>query len=140
MTSIEMYRPGIDEVKGNLAWSALEHRLLDCCQTGAPAGLPGKTDLPPDCSDPDRRVRAGLIRYLMLGGCDRPRGARPHPNGVRIMGGWIDGVLDLESCQSPLAYGCKIASCRSAPIFMPRVSGRCSCPAAPRRRGWTCNN
>jgi len=110
MTSIEMYRPGIDEVKDGTEWSELEADLLAECRLGRMAVLPGKEKLPPDCSDPDRRVRAELIRYLMLGGCDGDGGARPHPKGVQIMGGWIDGVLDLESSESPLDL--KLQNCR----------------------------
>ncbi|MCS6622266.1 hypothetical protein N0B44_05025 [Roseibacterium beibuensis] len=108
MTSIEIYRPGIAEVKGGKEWSALEADLLAECRLGRMAVLPSKEELPPDCSDPDRRVRAGLIRYLMLGGCED--GPRPHPTGVWIRGGWIDGVLDLESCKTPLDLG--LENCR----------------------------
>jgi hypothetical protein len=84
--------------------------------------------LPPDTTDPDRRVRAGLIRYLMLGGCDGEGGARPHPKGVRIEGGWIDGVLDLEGCDTPLDLGlrdCLLSECanlrdaRIGALFLP---------------------
>lgn len=67
MAKIKTYRPSIAEVKGGVEWSALEAALLAACRSGRMAILPGKHGLPADTSDPDRRVRAGLIRYLMLG-------------------------------------------------------------------------
>ncbi|MEM6904629.1 MAG: hypothetical protein AAF568_01935 [Pseudomonadota bacterium] len=40
-------------------------------------------------------IRAELIRYLLLGGDDD----HPvDPSGVRILGAWITGVLELEGC------------------------------------------
>lgn len=71
--------------------------------------MPERDDLPKDRSDPDLRVRAGLIRYLMLGGCgtDHPDSCRPHPKGVRLTGGWIDGGLDLHGCTSQLNLSLK---------------------------------
>ena len=97
-----MYKPSIDEVKGDREWSLLEQDLLDECKLGMVAYLPGKGDCPKDQSDPDRRVRAGLIRYLLLGGCKTEGGARPHPKGVQLMGAWIDGGLDFEGCTTRL--------------------------------------
>jgi hypothetical protein len=122
-------RPDITEVKsGTEKWSKLEEDLLAVCPLGRPAYLPGKEGLPPDTTDPDRRLRAGLIRYLMLGGCDGEGGARPHPKGVQIKGGWIDGVLDLEGCETPLVFGlydCLLPACpnlqdaRIGALFLP---------------------
>jgi hypothetical protein len=97
-----VYRPSIEDVKGDRDWSELEQDLLDACKRGRFAYLPGKTDCPKNTEDPDRRVRVGLIRYLMLGGCGNEEGARPHPTGVMLQGGWIDGSIDLDSCVSQL--------------------------------------
>ena len=97
-----VYKPNIDEVRGDQEWSLLEQDLLDECVLGRVAYLPDKQDVPTDTSDPDRRVRASLIRYLMLGGCDGEGGARPHPKGIVVQGGWIDGVIDLAACSSEL--------------------------------------
>jgi len=45
--------------------------------------------------DPDRTVRAGLIRFLLLGGSsDYPC----HEKGVTVVGARITGELDLELC------------------------------------------
>jgi hypothetical protein len=105
MTRTKIHRPDIQDIKGDSAWSALEADLLAACKLGRMAVLPGKEDRPGDISDPDRRVRAGLIRYLLLGGCDGEDGARPHPRGVLIKGGWIDGVLDFAGCRSDVDLG-----------------------------------
>jgi hypothetical protein len=131
MSRVTVHRPDIAEVKGTDEWSKLEEDLLAECRLGRMAYLPGKEGLPPDTTDPDRRVRAGLIRYLMLGGCDGEggiEGVRPHPKGVRIEGGWIDGVLDLEGCDTPLDLGlrdCLLSECanlrdaRIGALFLP---------------------
>jgi hypothetical protein len=128
MSRVTVQRPDITKVKGADEWSKLELDLLAECRLGRAAYLPGKKGLPPDTTDPDRRVRAGLIRYLMLGGCDGEGGARPHPRGVRIMGGWIDGVLDLQGCETPLVLGlqdCLLSACanlqdaRIGALFLP---------------------
>lgn len=97
------YRMAMDQVKAGRDWSALEQDLLDACALGLEACLPGKRDCPKDQSDPDRRVRPDLIRYLMLGGCEN--GARPHPKGVMLQGAWIDGPLDMQDCISHLDLG-----------------------------------
>lgn len=101
---VKMFETTIEDVRGDQDWSALEEMVLKTCQLGQLAVLKGKADLPIDTTDPARRIRPALIRYLMLGGCDSDDddSRRPHPKGVTIMGGWIDGELDLESCHSPL--------------------------------------
>ena len=50
----------------------------------------------PGAGDESRRVRAGLIRLLLLG--DDP-GYRLHEAGLRIGGAWIPDALDLEGCR-----------------------------------------
>ncbi|MGH1453486.1 MAG: hypothetical protein ACRBBV_09975 [Paracoccaceae bacterium] len=114
--TVTTYKPSIAEVKGGTEWSELEQALLDACKTGEPvfpkdAVLPDNMDdsaamiaalRPKNPSDPSRRVRASLIRYLLLGGCGASNGTRPHPKGVEVSGGWIDGALDLEGCETPL--------------------------------------
>ena len=138
MAQVKTYRPSIKEVQeGGGAWSKLERAVLAATKTGDHAVLQGKENTPQDETDPDRRVRATLIRYLMLGGCDdATNGARPHPKGVDICGGWVDGILDLENCDSPLdlmLQSCLLAhraTLRNAP------AGGCipawvSCPTGP---------
>ena len=110
MRVVTVNRPGLADVKGDEDWSALEQALLAACPRGWPAILPGRDALPKDDSDPDRRVRAGLIRYLILGGSDEEGGVRPDPRGVAVIGGWIAGVLDLEGCETQLDL--KLWRCR----------------------------
>lgn len=110
MTVVTVNRPGLADVMGDTEWSALEQALLAACPRGVAARIPGRDDLPKDDSDPDRRVRAGLIRYLMLGGSDEEGGVRPDPRGVEVVGGWIGGVLDLEGCETQLDL--KLWRCR----------------------------
>ncbi|MFM8746651.1 MAG: hypothetical protein ACKOED_08300 [Aestuariivirga sp.] len=63
--------------------------------------------LRPDTDDPSREVRAAFLRFLILGGDERHR---PHEKGVRVSGGWISGVLDLEGARIPRDIG--LTDCR----------------------------
>jgi hypothetical protein len=61
----------------------------------------------PVADDPDRRVRADLIRALLLGGDDLPA---MHEKGLRLGGAWVTGTLDLEGCRIPRDIG--LLDCR----------------------------
>ncbi len=85
--------------------SAAEKIVLETCGNGDAAKI-GDT-LPSEMTD-TTRVRAGLIRYMMLGGCDTHPS---HERGVRIEGAWIDGEINLDFCKSALRLrldGCAI--------------------------------
>lgn len=88
--------------------------MLECAPLGKMAVLPGKRDCPEDTADPDRRVRAGLIRWLLLGGDEA---VRTHPRGVRLHGAWVAGALDFEGCKTRL--DCSLEACLfpDRPIF-----------------------
>lgn len=105
----------IGDVKGDTDWSALEEDLLAECRQGRFAVLAGKDDCPADTQDRDRRVRPALIRYLLEGGC--PDGVRPHPKGVKLRGGWIDGALDLQDCRTELDLSLHHCLFRQRPSF-----------------------
>jgi hypothetical protein len=47
---------------------------------------------------PERAIRAEVLRFILLGGDEENR---PHEKGIRVSGGWIQGVLDLEGCRIP---------------------------------------
>jgi len=53
--------------------------------------------VPPEPS-PERLIRGELLRFVILGGDEANR---PHEKGIRVSGGWISGVLDLEGCRIP---------------------------------------
>ncbi len=61
----------------------------------------------PQSDDPDRQVRAELIRALLLGGDGLPV---MHEKGLRLTGAWVTGVLDLEGCRIPRDIG--LLDCR----------------------------
>ena len=61
----------------------------------------------PRADDPDRQVRAALIRALLLGGDGLPL---MHEKGLRLSGAWVSGTLDLEGCRIPRDIG--LLDCR----------------------------
>lgn len=67
-----------------------EEQLLAECRSGEPVVLGDGTR--PQHSSPERTIRADLLRYLILGGCEA---FRTHERGVWVEGAWIDGHLDL---------------------------------------------
>ncbi len=72
----------------------------------------------PEAPDPARRIRASLLRFLLLGGPDAPR---IHEKGIRLVGAFIDGGLDLEGCRIPRDIG--LVDCRfsAAPVLRSAV-------------------
>ncbi|MCA3573929.1 MAG: hypothetical protein IOC86_08415 [Aestuariivirga sp.] len=70
--------------------------------------------LRPEAADPSREVRAAFLRFLILGGDERHR---PHEKGVRVSGGWISGVLDLEGARIPRDIGLKDCRFDAVPVL-----------------------
>lgn len=68
-----------------------EERLLAECRSGEPVVLGDGTR--PDHPSPERTIRADLLRYLILGGCET---FRNHEHGIWVFGAWIEGDLDLD--------------------------------------------
>jgi hypothetical protein len=60
--------------------------------------------LRPEGEDPERVIRAALLRFLLLGG---EEGYRLHEKGLRLSGAYISGVLDLEACRVSRDIGLK---------------------------------
>jgi len=77
------------EAKGEL--TSAEKALIAGCQAGQGIVL-GDGTRPSGPSD-GRTVRADLLRYLILGGCD---GCRVDERGVGLQGAWVAGQLDLS--------------------------------------------
>lgn len=70
--------------------------------------------LRPETDDPARQVRAVFLRFLILGGDEKHR---PHEKGVRVSGGWISGVLDLEGARVPRDIGLKDCRFDAVPVL-----------------------
>jgi hypothetical protein len=70
--------------------------------------------LRPETDDPARLVRAAFLRFLILGGDETHR---PHEKGVRVSGGWISGVLDLEGARIPRDIGLKDCRFDAVPVL-----------------------
>jgi hypothetical protein len=79
---------------GNLSYA--ENILLTQSAQGKVAKI-GDT-VPADDSDPDKKVRAGFLRFLLLGGDEQ---VPVHEQGVQLFGAWIQGQLNLENCLVP---------------------------------------
>ena len=71
--------------------SDAEKRLVKDCAAGTGCVL-GATR--PETATTENTIRADLIRFLALGGCE----ANPvHENGVQLAGAWVEGKLDLNN-------------------------------------------
>lgn len=75
-----------------LKWA--EQQLIEKAAAGKPCRLGKKR---PEAATVGNRIRAKLIRFLILGGDD---GHPVHELGIWLEGAWIDGDLDLECVQS----------------------------------------
>lgn len=82
------------EDRGGDDWlTPAEKKLIAACRAGEECVL-GDGRLPPEGTpDPERRVRAEVLRYLILGGCDR---CKVQGWGVRVTGAYVEGQLDLS--------------------------------------------
>lgn len=67
-----------------------EEQLLAGCRSGEPVVLGDGAR--PQHASPERTIRADLLRYLILGGCEQ---FRTHERGISLRGAWVDGDLDL---------------------------------------------
>jgi hypothetical protein len=77
---------------------ACEEVLLEACRVGEFAVFNGCEWPEKQPEDEQDRLRPEFVRFLCLGGDKR---APVHEMGVQIMGGWIDGNLDLGCCNLP---------------------------------------
>lgn len=68
-----------------------ERKLVAACKAGDVCVLGDGTR--PEGPDPEREVRAEVLRYLILGGSED---CRVHETGVQLVGAWVSGVLDLS--------------------------------------------
>ena len=70
--------------------TAAEQRLIEACRVGRQCFV---GEIRPEVQRDEITIRAPLLRYLILGGCD---GFRVHAWGVSVCGAWIQGCLDLS--------------------------------------------
>lgn len=84
-------RAEIDDLLGGP--TPAEKLLLAACEAGEVCDV-GDGELPPyGPPAPDRIIRADVLRYLILGGCEN---CRVQGQGVRVLGAHITGTLDLS--------------------------------------------
>ncbi|EFO31103.1 putative membrane-associated oxidoreductase [Roseibium sp. TrichSKD4] len=81
----------IEELIENGELTNAEQKLLEGCKNGRLVVV-GDGQLPNKRTE-ENAVRAGLLRYLMCGGCET---YRPHDHGVELVGAWVEGELDIE--------------------------------------------
>ena len=95
--------------------SAAEKALVAACARGEawePEDWDGKR---PDEATPANTIRAGLIRFLLLGGdAEHP----VHEDGVELHGARIDDELDLHQMQSSLCLFVHLCYFLKAPILV----------------------
>ncbi|MDP4062713.1 hypothetical protein RBLE17_24810 [Rhodobacteraceae bacterium LE17] len=75
-----------------------EQTLIQACRKGAPTIFSMER---PEEGSADNTIRAGLIRALLLGTGD----CTPPARGLRIVGAWITGKLDLQGEALPVPLG-----------------------------------
>ena len=80
-----------EELAGSEVLSEAELLLVERCKAGEVCILGDGTR--PDAPSPSRSIRADLLRYLILGGCDA---CRTDETGVRLVGAYVTGPLDLS--------------------------------------------
>ncbi|WP_407713201.1 hypothetical protein ACJJWD_13635 [Comamonas testosteroni] len=72
-----------------------EEKLLKACRLGITAVC---GDAVPESPTDENCVRAGFLRFLLLGGDEQ---SPVHERGVMLQGAYVDGALDLNSCLVP---------------------------------------
>lgn len=73
-----------------------ERKLIAASRMGKPCILGNNRPNPPDpgqAPDPARTIRAPILRYLILGGCEA---CRVHERGVELVGAYIKDELNLS--------------------------------------------
>lgn len=79
---------------GGETWlTPAEKQLIDACKKGESCKL-GDGELPPEGAPTSgREIRAGLLRYLILGGC---KNCKVDGWGIGLAGAYVTGELDLS--------------------------------------------
>jgi hypothetical protein len=93
--------------------NAAEQRLIAEIGSGAPIVF--GQDVPPEDAGPERRIRAGLIAWLMRGG---GAGVTVPETGVRVCGRADRRAVDLEGARCPRSLGLFDCRIEDAPVLM----------------------
>ncbi|MBS3018675.1 hypothetical protein DJFAAGMI_01407 [Comamonas sp. PE63] len=75
-----------------------EKKLLRACRMGKLAVL---GDGVPQTPTDENSVRAGFVRFLLLGGDEL---APVHDSGVQLQGAYVEGRLNLNGCSIPVGF------------------------------------
>ncbi len=89
----------------------LEQKLLEGCRKGTVAQ--GELRCPEEASQ-ENTVRAGFLRFLLLGGDNR---VVVHEHGVQLRGAYIQGVLELRSTTVDCLFSAVFCNFEKAPVF-----------------------
>lgn len=84
-----------EALEGADALTPAERHLVTCCKAGEGCILGDGTR--PDAPSPERTIRADLLRYLILGGCEA---CRIDNLGVQLVGAFVNGTLDISFGQA----------------------------------------
>lgn len=102
-----------------------ERLLIEACRKGQECKL---AEARPARPTENNSVRAGLVRFLALGGDDK---IAVHEAGVRLTGAWVSDQLDLSSCSVSvplLLENCRFSdevAARDARLSLLSLSGSC---------------
>jgi hypothetical protein len=80
-----------------------EQILLDCCRVGETAKITANRPAEPS---PENAVRAGFLRFLLLGGDNQ---TPIHEHGIQLSCAYIEGALDLKA--TSVQYNISITNC-----------------------------
>jgi hypothetical protein len=110
---VPTYRPTLIEALGGKPTPA-ERKVLAAAKAGTEAQL-GPNGIRPVKLSAATKVRAELLRFLMLGGdAENP----VHPSGVHVSSAWITGPLDLEACESQIALMLECCTLDEVPVLV----------------------
>ncbi len=76
---------------GDVALTEAEEALIAACQAGEPCVRGDGTR--PETATADNTIRADLLRYLILGGCEN---CRTDVEGVQLVGAYVSGPLNMD--------------------------------------------
>ncbi len=95
--------------------SGFEKKLVACCARGHVCVPDGWDDERPEQATVANTIRAGLIRFLALGGDE---GNPVHELGVMLAGAWIVDKLDLHQARAAVRFSVENSYFVVRPVFV----------------------